>query len=310
MRVHAIPTLCVLAGLAVASCKDSGHQGLGMAEMQTPSRGPAPRDLGNREVWVTLQRDLASCSTAPRCGWTAHAVNEHDPGTHVDGIDLTRAGIAAGTPEAGVLDAPDGEVVIHGTRSPEGIFVATEVWRGLPGNAWSPGDVFVQVDRSGATACGGGPCGHESTRELNVGVDIAVPTVDFARSTDPGVDRAWIEDRVYQRGAVIAGRFIMNEQARGILEAGRERGVRTAAGPGRSMLGERRLVRARDRRRIPAQPGSLPRRGRVRDGSRGLSRQRAVVRARLRRADLALEAERLPGLRMRPLVSTAVNATR
>ena len=216
MRVRAIPTFCVLAGLAVASCKDSGHQGLGMAEMQTPSRGPAPRDLGNREVWVTLQRDLASCSTAPRCGWTAHAVNEHDPGTHVDGIDLTRAGIAAGTPEAGVLDAPDGEVVIHGTRSPEGIFVATEVWRGLPGNAWSPGDVFVQVDRSGATACGGGPCGHESTRELNVGVDIAVPTVDFARSTDPGVDRAWIEDRVYQRGAVIAGRFIMNEQARGI----------------------------------------------------------------------------------------------
>jgi hypothetical protein len=216
VRVPAIPTLCIVAGLAVASCKDSEHRPPGMAEMQTPSPGPAPRDLGNREVWVTVRRDLAPCSTTPRCGWFARSVNEHDPGTHVDGIDLTRAGIAPGTPEAGVLDAPDGEVVIRGTRSPEGIFVATGVWRGLPGNTWFPGDVFVQIDPAGATACAGGPCGHEQTRELNIGIDITVPTVDFARATDPGVDAAWLEDRVYRRGAVVSGRFIMGEQARGV----------------------------------------------------------------------------------------------
>lgn len=165
----------------------------GVAEMQGTSSAPL-----RGELWVTLRHGAPGTAAPPDADLWLHLVDRAHADVHVDRIDLTEAGLD-GVPDGVVLDAPDDEVVLHGVLEQNVVlrpgelgaaFAATAAYRGMPGRMWTTADVF-----------------ERSRHPLGVaGVAITGP-IDLSPAEAPWLDRAWLENRVWEHGAIVAGHY-------------------------------------------------------------------------------------------------------
>jgi hypothetical protein len=166
--------VAAVASIVVGACH---REPLGVTEKQAE-----PPEA----TWATLRPDAS--------GWTVHAVNRHEPETHVDGIDM------GAIPD---VATSDGQLLVHGGLRGS-VFVVDAAYRALSSTVPMPDEVFVQL-------------GEGVPSVLNVAVTVTVPRVDLSRAEPPGIDRAWLENRVHERGAVLAGHFVGEPGDRGIL---------------------------------------------------------------------------------------------
>ena len=168
-----------LLAIAIAAILAGGckRPPVGVTELQ-PEEG--------RQLWVLARRDVH--------GWTLHAPNRRDADGHVDDLDTSAV------PEA----APDNDsLVVHGVVR-ESNLVVDAAFRGIPGARWSQDDVFVQLKETVAS-------------QLNLDASTDVPRVDLSRMENDETNRVWLESRVHERGAVLAGQFIGEPGGRGVL---------------------------------------------------------------------------------------------
>jgi hypothetical protein len=150
-------------------------------------RSPAGvTELQPRELWAIARRDVH--------GWTLHALNEHAGDAHVDDLD---------TSAVPATDADDDPLVVHGAVR-DSVLVVDAAFRGIPGAKWSQEDAFVQLKDGVAY-------------ELNLEASTEVPTLDLSRVENDATDRAWLENRVHRRGALLAGQFMGEPGGRGVL---------------------------------------------------------------------------------------------
>lgn len=192
-----------IAAIALAVALGACHgRSSGVTELQSEER---------KEVWAIIHKDVA--------GWVVHAVNVHAPDVHMDDVDMSKV------PEAGEPDAP---LVVHGTLR-SGIFDLDEAYRVLPGGNWSRDDVFLRLEQAVPV-------------RLNLDTPVEVPSIDLSRVENDAIDRKWLDDRIHERGAVLAGSFF------GQAGEGIERFVATAVFvplPDRQTSCEHRVRRCR-----------------------------------------------------------------
>lgn len=141
----------------------------GSAEMQ--SEAPSP------ETWATIHRGIT--------GWVVHPVDLHTAEAHVEDVDTSAV------PEAG---PPDAQLLVHGVVRGS-VFSVDEACRALPGGSWSPDDVFIRLEN------------HIPVR-LNLRTAVEVPALDLSEVDTGLIDHKWLENRIHEQGAVLAGRFI------------------------------------------------------------------------------------------------------
>lgn len=149
----------------------------GVTELQSSEAQP---------LWALARRNVH--------GWTLHALNGHAADVQVD--DLDTSGIPAATADGDPL-------VVHGVPRAS-VLVVDGAFRGIPGASWSEDDIFVRIKDGVAT-------------QLNVEASTGVPTLDLSRVEVDGIDWRWLENRVRERGAVLAGEFMGEPGGRGVL---------------------------------------------------------------------------------------------
>ncbi len=161
------------------------------------------------ESFVTVRRDLRKC-VSPLCGgYWARELNRESEERYVSALDLSGAGLD----ETGIdsaLAASD-MLVLRGRLGPAEsrfgtrAFVATDVWRGMPGAKPECADAFYTVRaRTPPIACLVAPCPNEIATLVNTSTTSAFDGVDVSRAAEPFVDTAWLASRVTFHDAVIA----------------------------------------------------------------------------------------------------------
>jgi len=150
----------------------------GVTELQSPEAQP---------LWALARRDVH--------GWTLQVLNGHAADAHVDDLDTTAV------PAAAPDDADS--LVVHGAVRAS-VLVVDAAFRGIPGAQWSQDDVFVRMKDGSAS-------------QLNLDAATNVPTLDLSRVEIDAIDRVWLENRVRERGAVLAGQFMGEPGGRGVL---------------------------------------------------------------------------------------------
>lgn len=188
---------------------------------QTDSSGDPDQDTDalstSSRTFVTAQRDLRKCAS-PKCGgWFVQDVNRANPTPrYVSGFDFAHASDLDDAAVQQVLDAPDGELVLRGKLGPESSsshtrkFLVYEAYRGMPGFGPATGDSFIAVEqRDPQIQCFTAPCNNLVSHELN-----HTPKTNFTRTdAELGsfIDAAWLENRVDNGGAIVAGSLVAGD---------------------------------------------------------------------------------------------------
>jgi hypothetical protein len=203
--------LGVLAGAAIVVAGCAGHDdqdvtATSTAPLSTSSAaaGETARESGDLpasvEVFVVLDSPEA-CIESCAAGYWLRELDRVAPARWVPRLDLTALSHEAR--DQAFLAAP-GEVIFHGSfgpsegRVPAGSFVVTDAWRGMPFVHPPPTDPYVIVDDSGRRMV---------ARELNGGREWLVRAVEIPALGTPWLDTAWLQDRVMNHAAIVAGRF-------------------------------------------------------------------------------------------------------
>lgn len=157
---------------------------------------------------VSLRRDLRRCA-APACGgYFVRDINRSGAEVYVRALDFARAGLDAQSVDD-VRDAPDGAVLLRGRlgaldyRSNTRALLVAEAWRALPGVEGRAGDVVYRIDRG--AACVGLPCPRWRATRVNVGSFASFHELLASVEVSPWLDRAWLLQEAYTRGALVLG---------------------------------------------------------------------------------------------------------
>jgi hypothetical protein len=141
-------------------------------------------------------------------------LNEHLEDEHVDDVDLAPAAFNEAD-LAATVEALDRAVVLRGRiEGPD--LVASDAWRALPVEEMPVQQTFVRVTEQQGDHCVAPVCPPISAVVLNAGLEVPLRAVDLSRAASTALDRTWLENRVFARGAVLAGAFVGAPDVAGI----------------------------------------------------------------------------------------------
>jgi hypothetical protein len=184
------------------------------------SSAPLPEAIGSSteelstsiDRLVIVRRDVRKC-VSPLCGgyWTRELNHDEDE-LYVSSIDLSSAGLD----DAAVADARSVDaLVLRGRLAPPEprfrtrAFIASEVWRGLPGiSAGQFEDFYTVAPRTPPIECLVAPCPNEIATLVDTCTRYAVDGVDVAPAARPFVDRTWLASRVTGHQAVVTASWV------------------------------------------------------------------------------------------------------
>lgn len=165
--------------------------------------------------YVTVRRDYRKCM-APMCGgyWVQDVNRLYPAEKYVSALDFKKAGMDE-TQVAKVLEAADGELVLHGKLGPvekqhnTRTFLVSDAWRGMPGVKPLEGDKFYSAkDRDPQIQCFTAPCPNEMALELNSTKKFAFDGYSVKLAAKPHVNQDWLVDRVNNHNAIVAAWII------------------------------------------------------------------------------------------------------
>ncbi len=168
-----------------------------------------PSAISGADRLVAVRIDTRRCA-APRCGgYFVRELNRDADERYASSLDLSSAGLDDASIES-ALAAPDA-LVLRGRFgtvervSGTGSFVASEVWRGMPGIDSSSDDGFFTIaPRDPPIECIVAPCPEEIATLVNSRWRLAFDGVDVAPAAAARVDANWLAARVLDHGAVVA----------------------------------------------------------------------------------------------------------
>jgi hypothetical protein len=160
--------------------------------------------------YVTVRHDQRKCAS-PKCGgYFVRDVNRSTAERYVSSLDFSHAPDLDDEAKGQVTGAPDGELVLRGKLGPldaksgTRAFLVYEAYRGMPGRGAAAGDVFFDVTKNDPPhECFAAPCNNLVAHRLN-----STKTTSYTRTdADVGgfVDAAWLEHRVEDDSAIVAG---------------------------------------------------------------------------------------------------------
>jgi len=168
---------------------------------------PGAGETAAEPIWGSLRRGPGSCSSAPeKCGWLLHRLNEHAADEYVVRVSFAAAAGLSATERRAITDALDGAVVLRG-RLEGSTLLADQAYRALPLEAPPVGGSFVRVTARPPDHCLEAVCPPSVAQVLNFDLDVSLRSVDLSPATSAGVDTDWLENRVFERGAVLSGTF-------------------------------------------------------------------------------------------------------
>lgn len=173
-------------------------------------------------TYVAVRRDFRKC-IAPLCGgyWVRDLNRVHLNEVYVSGLDFTGSGLT--DVEQGQVQAGLGEVVLRGKLGPKESqwntrpFIVSEAYRGLPGKVFD-GETFFKV-KPVNIQCVRAPCASLSATRLNYTAQTLFHGLDLAYVGEGRVDTTWLEKRVREGDALVAGYWYRNGEER-LLDVG------------------------------------------------------------------------------------------
>ena len=164
--------------------------------------------------YITLRHDDRKCA-APRCGgYYVKDVNRVATEVYVSGLDFKPSGYGTDAIDA-VLGAPMAELVLYGKLGPTEptfgtrTFLVLEGFRGLPGVVASSLDTFYAASqRSPQITCFAAPCNNGVAVKLIAGTRTYYTRNSVKRAAKAFVDQPWLNDRITNHRALVAGRFV------------------------------------------------------------------------------------------------------
>lgn len=166
-------------------------------------------------TYVTIRRDYRKC-VSPLCGgyWVQDVNRKHINERYVSALDFSKAKMDD-QQIAKVLEAGDGELVLHGKLGPlekqfnTRTFLVSDAWRGMPGVKPLEGDRFYSArDRDPQINCFTAPCPNEMAYELNSTAKFAFDGYSVKLAARPHVDQDWLIDRINNHKAIVAAWII------------------------------------------------------------------------------------------------------
>ncbi len=190
LHLVALPLFFTLAACSGASSNE---------EVSASSEASSLTDGSTRVVFVQSDDgDTGYALSAMNCGGTRH----------VDALDLTATGVDLRALAASLRVS--GSVALRGAVHAR-TFVATDVYRALPGVDAARGDSFYGAKRM--------PDGSTEADELNRSRALSFDRVDVSAAAASFVDQTWLAARVLASGALVAGSLDVADDGSLVLRA-------------------------------------------------------------------------------------------
>ena len=154
-------------------------------------------DLSARNLLWTIQRDERKCA-APMCGGYFARQLASGAQAHVGDLDLSRAGLDAGTQQM-VRAAPAEELIFSGHLNSSGrALIVKQAWRGMPGIVPAANDAVYSLQQAGSS-------GAAVASDMISGKTASVAQLSVAQAAKGFVDQGWLANRALRHGALVAG---------------------------------------------------------------------------------------------------------
>lgn len=221
LLITAVAVLSVGCGVTEAEINDvGGDLSAAQGELGTTTRS-----------FVVFRKDQRRC-VSPMCGgYYVHDVNRSTVReVYVNGFDFTQSNLLMPEHQADVFNAGDFEVVLFGKLGPTEPqfntrpFIVTSAWRGMPLVKFSETThAFFRVQPFDVR-CFAAPCPTLQATKLHSSSKQPFHDVNVGPAALTAVDQNWLMDRVVQKDALVAGRFVDGAQ----VGTGREKVLEAA----------------------------------------------------------------------------------